>query len=106
MMRVMNPRGVYKNYLGCIGGEDPKLRASCGLGARRDSGDFLTKESIDQGGFANIWSSDDGDKTRAKGRSHSLLFSYKIGKVCESDETQFTTSLRIFCDQESRHFTI
>ena len=57
---------VYKNILGVVLRQHTVDAVARGLGFFRGDGDFLTNELVHQGGFANIWAADDGDKAGAK----------------------------------------
>jgi hypothetical protein len=49
------------------------------LGARGNSGYFLTEQGVDEGGLANIWASDNGNKAGAKVIIHKF-FNLWLGK--------------------------
>ena len=63
MAGLMNAGRIHKNELGVFEGENAKLTAACGLRTRRNGGDFLPKQRIEQSGLAHIGASDNGDKT-------------------------------------------
>ncbi|MPM33882.1 hypothetical protein SDC9_80463 [bioreactor metagenome] len=49
MLSLVDTRGIYKNSLHFIGGEDTQLAAACGLRFGGDSSDLLIEQCIDEG---------------------------------------------------------
>src|SRR5688500_16262474 len=55
---------IDKDDLCIFRGENPQLTLARGRRTRRNRGDLLPKQCIEQGGFAYIGSTDDGDEAR------------------------------------------
>src|SRR5690348_3110664 len=64
MFCVVQPGRVDKNDLRIFRGENSQLTFAGGLRARRNGGDLLPKQCIEQGGFPYIGTTDDGDEAR------------------------------------------
>jgi hypothetical protein len=59
----VNAGRVHENDLGRLGGENAQLPAAGGLRARRDNGNFLAEEGIEQSGLAHVGAAYYGDET-------------------------------------------
>lgn len=66
---------IHEDELGVLEREDAELTFARGLRARRDGGDLLPEQCVEQRGLADIGTTDDGDKA---GATISCNFLYQI----------------------------
>jgi hypothetical protein len=64
--RVMYAGRVHEDKLRGLRGEDAELAAARGLRPRRDGGDLLAEQGVDQRGLAHVGFAEDGDKAGAE----------------------------------------
>ena len=65
MMRLMDPRGIHEDQLGCRGGEDGAQTIARGLRDRGSDRHLVSHQLVHQGGFADIGAANQSDETGA-----------------------------------------